>query len=111
MALMEMYDKISLAMDNHEYSVGIFIDLSKAFDTINHSILIEKLNYYGIRGIVLDWFRSYLQSRQQYVYLNGMSSTMRSIICGVPQGSLLWTLLFILYVNDITSCCEILKKN
>jgi hypothetical protein len=109
MALMEMYDKISLAMDNHEYSVGIFIDLSKAFDTINHSILIEKLSYYGIRGIVLDWFRSYLQSREQYVYLNGMSSTMRSIICGVPQGSILGPLLFILYVNDIASCCEMLK--
>ena len=63
---MEMFDKISSAVNNGEFSVGICIDLSKAFDTINHSILLDKLSYYGIRGIALDWFRSYLHSRQQY---------------------------------------------
>lgn len=68
MAILEMYDRISLAIDNREYAIGIFIDLSKAFDTINHSIMIRKLEYYGIRGIALDWFNSYLKSRQQYVF-------------------------------------------
>ena len=89
MAIMEMFDRISSAVDNGEYSVGIFIDLSKAFDTINHSILLDKLHHYGIRGIGLDWFRSYLQSKQQYVFLNGVSSSLKYIDCGVPQGSIL----------------------
>jgi hypothetical protein len=109
MAIMEMFDRISSAVDNGEYSVGIFIDLSKAFDTINHSILLEKLHHYGIRGIALDWFRSYLQSRQQYVFLNGVSSSLKYIDCGVPQGSILGPLLFILYINDIINCSDILR--
>ena len=72
MAILEMYDRISLAIDNREYAIGIFIDLSKAFDTINHSIMIRKFEYYGIRGIALDWFNSYLKSRQQYVFFNSV---------------------------------------
>jgi hypothetical protein len=109
MAIMNMQEKISAAIDNHEFSVGIFIDLSKAFDTINHEILIGKLEYYGIRGVALDWFRSYLQFRQQYVYLNNVSSSLRPVVCGVPQGSVLGPLLFILYINDIVKCSDILK--
>ena len=65
-----MYDKISESVDNHEVSVGVFIDLSKAFDTINHSILIDKLEHYGIRGVPLQWFKDYLFNRKQYVYYN-----------------------------------------
>ena len=109
MALMQMYDKISSAIDNNEYSVGIFIDLSKAFDTLNHKILLKKLENYGIRGIALKWFHNYLQDRKQYVFLNGISSTLKSIVCGVPQGSILGPLLFIIYINDIVNCSKLLK--
>ena len=109
MAMTEMLDKISAAIDNGEYPIGIFIDLSKAFDTINHSILLDKLEYYGIRGFALNWFESYLHSRQQYVFLDGASSAMCHINCGVPQGSILGPLLFILYINDIVKCSDILQ--
>ncbi len=67
LALIDIYDKISSALDQREFAVGIFLDLSKAFDTVNHNILLDKLNYYGIRGLSLDWFKSYLSNRFQYV--------------------------------------------
>ncbi len=106
MALIELYDKISLAIDNKEFAIGIFIDLSKAFDTLDHNILIKKLEHYGIRGKALDWFRSYLFNRKQCVSLNGVMSDYKSITYGVPQGSILGPLLFILYINDIVNCSE-----
>ena len=81
MALIEIYDKISAAIDNREFAIGIFIDLSKAFDTINHNILIKKLEAYGIRGIALNWFKSYLSDRQQYVFLNGTASKLGKVEC------------------------------
>jgi hypothetical protein len=82
--------------------ISVCFDLSKAFDTIDHTIMIDKLAKYGIRGVVRDWFIDYLSNRKQYVMLgNKDKSDMQDITCGVPQGSILGPLLFIIYINDI----------
>ena len=109
MPLIDMYDKISTACDRNEYAIGIFIDLSKAFDTLDHSILLRKLYHYGIRGITHDWFASYLTNRKQYVSINNTDSSFESINCGVPQGSILGPLLFLIYINDIINCSKLLQ--
>ena len=108
MSLIDVYDKISQAVDRSEYSVGIFIDLSKAFDTLNHSILLRKLEYYGIRGMPLNWFKSYLHNRKQYVVLDNVSSKLVNVSYGVPQGSILDPLLFVLYINDMANSSNLL---
>ena len=109
MSVLDMYEKISSAIDNNEYAVGIFIDLAKAFDTIDHSILISKMQHYGIRGVAISWIRSYLSNRKQYVLLNETSSYIEQITCGIPQGSILGPLLFVLYINDIVNCSVVFK--
>jgi len=109
MAIIEMVDKITDAIDKKEYSVGVFVDLSKAFDTLDHNILLYKLQHYGVRGVALEWFKSYLDKRTQFVDYNGTNSSYLKIKCGVPQGSILGPLLFLLYMNDIASVSKILN--
>lgn len=104
----DVYDKISSAIDDGKYSLGVFIDLSKAFGIINHRTLISKLKHYGIRGTALEWFKSYLSNRQQYVIFNDAPSTYKFVNTGVPQGSTLGPLLFLIYINDITNSSDIL---
>jgi len=96
-----MQDRITNAIENNEYSVGIFFDLAKAFDTVDHKILLRKLEYYGIRGSQLKWFASYLDNRTQKVLCNGALSKFALIKYGVPQGSNLGPILFLLYINDL----------
>ena len=100
-ALIHLTDKIREQLDKGNFACGIFVDFRKAFDTVGHQILIQKLNYYGIRGIANNWFCSYLQNRTQFVSINGFDSNVNAICCGVPQGSILEPLLFLFYINDL----------
>ena len=87
-------------MDKEKYTGLIFIDLKKAFDTVDHAILLKKLKKYGINGLEQEWFTSYLDNRRQFCRINGTSSQLTEITCGVPQGSCLGPLLFLIYIND-----------
>ena len=102
LALLYLVDKISNSLDTGEYVLGLFLDFTKAFDTVNHAILLQKLENLGVRGILLNWFESYLSNRSQYVDHSGISSELKYIHCGVPQGSILGPLLFLLYINDLS---------
>ena len=101
-------EKTTEALDTSEFAICILIDFIKAFDTVEHNILLQKLYHYGIRGNALQLFNSYLTNIHQYVNYNNTSSDMKSITCGVSQGSILGPLLFLLYINDIASVSNIL---
>lgn len=102
-AIIQFTNNVYKYLEIKHHVVGIFIDLSKAFDSLNHRILLEKLEHYGIRGVPLQLFESYLSNRSQSVYCNGNYSTSKFISKGVPQGSLLGPILFLVYINDIVN--------
>ena len=99
-ALVSLSEKIKSTPDDGNVGCAIFIDLQKAFDTVNHRILLQKLEHHGISGIALQWFQSYLHNRKQFVSVNGHSSRLSNITCGVPQVSVLGPLLFLIYINE-----------
>ena len=100
-ATLELVDTLLQTLDSGKLPISIFLDLSKAFDTLDHTILINKLKHYGISGTSLNWISNYLTDRQQFVQYKGTMSNTRPILTGVPQGSVLGPLLFIIYINDI----------
>ena len=106
MALLTFIDKVIEAIENGEYAIEVFLDFSKAFDTVDHKILLNKLDHYGRRGCALSWFKIYLSRRLQYVTYNGSQSSQQMIKCGVPQGSILGPLFFLIYINDLCIVCK-----
>ena len=95
---------------NNMHAKCVFIYLKKPFDTVDHRILVDKLDHYGVRGVAKQWLSSYLGTRKQYVCFNGMNSSYSTVTCGVPQGSILGPTLFIMYVNDICNVSSHLKS-
>ena len=107
--LLQVVKQINQSFEKNEFTLGVFVDLSKAFDKVGHQILLKKLEYYGITGNYLRWFENYLKDPQQFISFEHDSTKKATVTCGVPQGFFLGPLLFLLYVNDLHQASNILN--